>query len=75
MSLITIAVVSAGNFPLYLRDFDDFSQNNRYGLSTQNNDTDDNEDQLVQEDPFGFFEKSKSRPNDSSSLKNQVSFT
>ena len=95
MSLVTIAVISCSNYPLYLRDFvlDEESSQNRHGFSTTrrpNNNNNNvssnnytNDDGLMKEekekekeegeDPFGFFESQKSNPNDSSSLKNQVS--
>ncbi len=70
MSLVTIAVVSNGNFPLYLRDFirNESSSQNKYGLPN------DDMNLSEEEDPFGFFERQKVNPNDSSSLKNQVCF-
>ncbi len=74
MSLVTIAVVSSGNFPLYLRDFvlDEESSQNSYGFSTTSSKNNNDGKQLPEEDPFGFFESQKSNLNDSSSLRNQV---
>lgn len=69
MSLVTLAVVSAGNVPLYLRDFvksdSCISRDEGEGESKESESTSG-------EDPFGFFESKVTKANDSSSLKHQV---
>jgi hypothetical protein len=81
MSLVTLAVVSAGNVPLYLRDFVKGNSNNSCNSGDEEHKKVLNEGEGEGEesesssgdDPFGFFESTVTRSNASSSLKHQVS--
>ena len=75
MSLVTLAVVSEENAPLYLRDFQNEQSTNMSGEVMM--DEDEGEKRIETEDkdddPFGLFERKSSKPNDSCSLRHQVS--
>ena len=83
MALVTLAVVGEGNIPLYLRDIEEkedssllYSERPADGEESFTLPAIDSENGLEEEkeDPFGFCESNKvSKPNDSSSLKHQVS--
>jgi hypothetical protein len=72
MSLVTIAVVGKENVPLYLRDFTAQEESSLYSGFTDDDEDFGAQETEEMEDPFGFFESKKSKPNDSSSLKHQV---
>ena len=67
MALVTLAVVGTENEPMYLRDFMVPQETSFYSGSAE-----EGEEEVEKDDPFGFFESKLSKPNDSSSLKNQV---
>lgn len=82
MALVTLAIVGEGNIPLYLRDIEEKRDSSLlYSERAEQEEesftlplaVSDDAIEEEKEDPFGFFESKVSKPNDSSSLKHQVS--